>query len=383
MPQRRRRVAILYTYNENWIGSTYYIQNLISALNKIPDQQKPDVVILAKYKEEFNKLEKITGYPFLSYSKLTFFERVVNNFTPRFLWENFIGRRIWSRYRDLDLLFPATHGISFASCKNKLFWVADFQEHYLPGFFSEEEVQRRKKLQAGIVKYGKNIVLSSQAARRDFNEIFPGNGLKQYVLPFAVTHPPLEAGADSTKKKYNLPADYFICSNQFWKHKNHIVVLKAIAELKKQGREVFVAFTGKMKDYRNPQYFDELTGIVKDLGIDDRISFLGFISREDQLLLMKNTIAVIQPSLFEGWSTVVEDAKSLKVKIIASDIDVHKEQLVTYTGKFFFDPANVSQLAECMKNAVDTRDSIVYDYQKDILTYGNAFSSIIDDIKIR
>jgi hypothetical protein len=36
---------------------------------------------------------------------------------------------------------------------------------------------------------------------------------------------------------------------------------------------------------------------------------------------------VIQPSLCEGWSTVIEDAKALGRHVLASDIAVHREQL--------------------------------------------------------
>ena len=37
----------------------------------------------------------------------------------------------------------------------------------------------------------------------------------------------------------------------------------------------------------------------------------------DQLRLMKESLGVIQPSLFEGWSTVIEDAKALNKKSIS------------------------------------------------------------------
>ena len=42
--------------------------------------------------------------------------------------------------------------------------------------------------------------------------------------------------------------------------------------------------------------------------------------------LMRRSLAVIQPSLFEGWSTVVEDARALGKRIAISDIPVHLEQ---------------------------------------------------------
>jgi glycosyltransferase involved in cell wall biosynthesis len=46
----------------------------------------------------------------------------------------------------------------------------------------------------------------------------------------------------------------------------------------------------------------------------------------DQIQLMRRSLGVIQPSLFEGWNTVVEEARCLAKPIILSDIAVHREQ---------------------------------------------------------
>jgi hypothetical protein len=50
---------------------------------------------------------------------------------------------------------------------------------------------------------------------------------------------------------------------------------------------------------------------------------VGFIDRAEQTMLLKNAISIVQPSLFEGWSTVVEDAKALNQYMILSDIPVN------------------------------------------------------------
>jgi glycosyltransferase involved in cell wall biosynthesis len=42
--------------------------------------------------------------------------------------------------------------------------------------------------------------------------------------------------------------------------------------------------------------------------------------------LLRASMALINPSRFEGWSTTVEEAKSFAVPLILSDIDVHREQ---------------------------------------------------------
>jgi glycosyltransferase involved in cell wall biosynthesis len=56
------------------------------------------------------------------------------------------------------------------------------------------------------------------------------------------------------------------------------------------------------------------------------VSILGKIPRYDQVMLMKGARLVVQPSLFEGWSTVLEDARALGKQVVASDFPVHIEQ---------------------------------------------------------
>ena len=75
---------------------------------------------------------------------------------------------------------------------------------------------------------------------------------------------------------------------------------------------------------------------------------MGLIPRCDQLLLMKYCKAILQPSLFEGWSTVIEDAKSLQVPVIAANLNVNIEQLEEKGT--YFEPHNVSQLVSILEN---------------------------------
>jgi len=200
-------------------------------------------------------------------------------------------------------------------------------------------------------------------------------------MQFAVTHPKSAlAKRSELLTKYNLPDQYYICSNQFWRHKNHKTVLEAIAVLKQRGITVTIAFTGKEHDSRYPGYFEELQAKALELNVVENIKFLGFISREDQLALMKHSVAVIQPSLFEGWSTVVEDAKSLNVPIICSDLDVHKEQLEVYEAKRFFSTlTGAPDLAEAINNHPIPSEKI-YDYGQNILEYGNSLVKIINNV---
>jgi glycosyltransferase involved in cell wall biosynthesis len=63
---------------------------------------------------------------------------------------------------------------------------------------------------------------------------------------------------------------------------------------------------------------------------------------------MKYANAVIQPSFFEGWSTVVEDAMAVNTPVIASSLDVNIEQLAD--KGLYFDPGNVNSLVSILRD---------------------------------
>src|SRR5262249_18351656 len=104
-----------------------------------------------------------------------------------------------------------------------------------------------------------------------------------------------------------------------------------------------LAFTGREEDHRDPDYGPSMLRLAAELGLGERARFLGFLPREDQLGVMRGAVAVVQPSLCEGWSTVVEDARAVGRPVLASDIAVHREQLGE--GAELFDPLDPGALA--------------------------------------
>lgn len=341
---QEKRVGIIYNFDENWIGGSYYIQNLIRSLNFLPENEQIQLYILAKDKFQFQELLKVTGYPklkFVQYKpKYNKLERGVNKLTQKLFKKKWIEKKV-----KLDWVFPL-YGIpqDLKHIKELVFWIPDFQEKYLPNFFSDEDIRNRQGCYENMVDLNYPIVFSSHCALYDFDNFFPDAKNQKRVLQFAVIHPNLKSNdIKEVKTKYGLEGDYFFSPNQFWQHKNQIAIIEAANILKNKGVTVKIVFTGKEYDYRNPDYTANLKQKVLDYHLENEIIFLGFIDRIDQLVLMKNAQAIIQPSLFEGWSTVVEDAKAMNQTLIVSNIAVHKEQLGEKA--YFFSPDDYEELA--------------------------------------
>lgn len=213
-------------------------------------------------------------------------------------------------------------------------WIADFQHCHYPAFFEKKEIEVRNANFRQIAKANTPLVLSSNDALKDFRTFFSRDRGNVFVVHFTsyIEDELLKLESfnqEDILKSYGLTTgNYAVICNQFWKHKNHIVVLEAIRILKKKMPRIKLqfVFTGELSDRRNPEYMEEVNLLLNDAAVRDSVKVLGFIDRMSQLCIMKNAAFLIQPSLFEGWSTVVEDAKVLNMRMILSDIAVHIEQ---------------------------------------------------------
>lgn len=133
-------------------------------------------------------------------------------------------------------------------------------------------------------------------------------------------------------------------------------------------KHVLCIFTGKEEDFRDSEYPGQLKSLVKEYGLESEIRFLGFIPRNDQIELMRQSIAVIQPSLFEGWNTTIEDAKVFNKLVIASSLPVHKEQLGN--KGIYFDVNDYNGLAKILDDSSNNElKSVCYDYEQAVNKY--------------
>ena len=309
-------IGLRYTHKDAWTGGVYYVRNLVRAFGLLPLAEQPRLMVVGGDKAALNELKAATGYGRLERLSRT---RIEVRPQRRRLWP--FGR---SREEEVDLLLMGSPPrLEFRGVQ----WVPDFQEHRFPEHFPPEELASRLERNARWFSSHRHVMVSSQDVADDLRRHYGQYGNRVHVVRFAVFPPEEGAPADTEglRRRYGLPGRYFLCANQFWRHKNHGLVLRALAEAGAEGPPV--AFTGLEEDYRDPDYGPSVRRLANELGVQDRARFLGFIPRTDQLGLMAGAIALIQPSLCEGWSTSIEDAKALGRHVLASDIAVHREQL--------------------------------------------------------
>lgn len=349
-----KRIGILVLGDERWAGGLYYPINIIKALRLLPEKDQPEIFALYGNDtalEALKKLQdkKITLIRYNQTPAISLFHKVFRKIFKRDLITSQLAKK-----HKLDTIYPYNFSSSVSGKVRTIAWFPDFQHKYLPQFFTADEIKKRDHYLATFDRYVHEIVFSSDTALHHFKLFYPDSTARTHVFKFASAPASNLTSWEDVQKKYRIEGDFFLVANQFWPHKNHLLVIEALKEL--QAKNFTLVFTGKQDE----PYFSEVKNLCGKYKITNQVRFAGFIPREDQLALMKYSLAVIQPSQFEGWSTVIEDARTLNKLVLASRIDIHVEQLGEQ-GKYF-GVDNAGELASQMKELLETGNVVQVNY---------------------
>jgi glycosyltransferase involved in cell wall biosynthesis len=250
------------------------------------------------------------------------------------------------REHRIDVLFECAQFYGWRFPFPGIAWMTDFQHRHLPQLFGFGAYWKRDLGFRAQIFSRRHVMLSSEDSRSDCEVFFPRSIGRTSVVRFAIVPPKLSDGDGdrAIASSYQLPERYFYLPNQFWKHKNHRTVIEALRILRLKGRDTVVAASGRAEDYRHPEHFAALQALVAVYGLTHNFRFLGILPRPHVFALMRASIALINPSLSEGWSTTVEEAKSLGVPMLLSNLRVHKEQAGDCAS--YFDAKATGQLAD-------------------------------------
>lgn len=256
-----------------------------------------------------------------------------------------------AQQNSINVLLPLLDLPPWRIVPSTIGWIPDFQHLHLPEFFGESDLQKRNITYRRLAEKATVVMLSSHAAHDDFASFVPSYADKGRVIPFPslLAFEELTGDPVTTRNKFNLPEKFALVANQFWAHKNHALVVEALALLQRKGLNVPVVMTGLPSDHRDPanKNFSALLQAIATAGLNNQITILGLVPYSDLVNLMRTASLIIQPSRFEGWSTVVQDAVALGRPLLCSDIAVHREQVPRALG--FFPTGRADVLAELLE----------------------------------
>ena len=375
MAKKARLGLGLFFNNTTNSGIVNYVYNIVAALHTLPFEEQPVIILLHNDTAEISLIKEIK-YPAIHFILLkncpeNFFFRKINNALKKINGKNYYKQ--FFVYRQMQSFYPYFPflNLPLQDAPNKIQWLVDFNNRAFPQHY-EDGGTSMKIYQEQLVQLNERVIVSSYAMLDELKLYYPQYKNDVKVLKFACSFPPFQTiNIPAIKQKHGINGIYFMSPNQFWEHKNQVVVLDAIHLIKTQFQELEfkIIFTGSQSVNRGKGlYFNKLQEKIKKLGLEEHTQFLGILDRSEQIILMKDAVSLIQPSLYEGWSTLVEEAKALNKHIILSDLPVHREHINSNAS--FFDPHDPSELARLIYRQIVNSDPIIpYDYTNEINSF--------------
>jgi glycosyltransferase involved in cell wall biosynthesis len=303
-----------------WIAGFYYVRNCLNALATLPERSLPRVTVFRPptLREPLLLPEHASRSAWVS--------EVVVPLDPLERGGSAL-QELYDRH-PCDVVFPLSSLPLAAMPAPAIGWIPDFQHRHHPEFFAEGERREREQFQSFLLAHCRRIACSSRSVLSDLRRLYPELKDKGVLLRFNAILPQQSLVGTPARALLarGLGRQYAYLPNQFWVHKNHRMVFEAWRLLRDRGLDCLLVCSGESHEHRFPGHFAELQTFLQDNGLGDQVRILGFLDRAEQIQIYRGARVVLQPSLFEGWSTTIEEAKALGKPLIVSDIPVHREQ---------------------------------------------------------
>ena len=240
-------------------------------------------------------------------------------------------------YCPLLTLDPVAPGIPSAV------WIPDLVHEIHPELLDEATLVTRRRYYRASALNADVVFTGSEHAKSTMVERLGVAAEKVRVILHGVDP---EWAAGDCPPPPGLPSEYLYYPANFWPHKNHEVLLRALAALRRRGRRIDLALTGS-PDSGWPRVQEA----AARLGVGEQVHFLGMRSRGEVAAIYRGARALTFPSLFEGFGLPPLEAMQLGTPVIASAAGSVPE--VVADAALLVDPLDAEALAAAIERTLD------------------------------
>ncbi|HLW35879.1 MAG TPA: glycosyltransferase family 1 protein [Chthoniobacterales bacterium] len=338
------RVGILSPIAPKEIGGGYtFEQEIFDQILKLAPASKHEFVIFEGFRGAKNSL-KPPGFRSVSL-KRPLSDRFVRR-KRRFPWEYKWIDRVLNREGIEFFLNTTFEAVTLTIPFSAIVW--DLQHRLQPHFpevSANGMLEHRDTFYSHVLKHATFVIVGTQAGKNEVQRFYNVPDQKIRILPHPTPSFALDetASVADTLARFNLPSNYVFYPAQFWSHKNHAAILRAVARLKEvDSLRVPVVFTGS--DQGNEGSVREM---VDKLQLRDQIFFLGYVSRDELRALYQSALCLCYVSFFGPENLPPLEAFGLGCPVIAADVPGASEQLGDAAIRV--NPSNDLEIASALK----------------------------------
>lgn len=330
--------------------------------------------------EALAKVDPATEYLLFSPGPISNTQYPISNWTK--LWFEQVAFPLACRRSDLDLAHVPYFASPLFPTVPTVVTIHDLIPLLLPAYRGSLLVRTYTRLVAAAARKAEAIITVSKASKRDI--------VRHLHIPPERIHVTYEAAGEAfqpvedeaqlaaIRQKYALPERYLLYLGGFDQRKNLSTLLRAFALLvNKQthrvlslSKEARLVIAGQLPGRDTPRFPDPRR-LVRELGVEERVTFTGWVPEEDKPALLSGATAFVFPSLYEGFGLPPLEAMACGTPVIASNRSSLPE--VVGEGGVLVEPTDVEALAGAME-ALLTDDALRAELQQEALAQAAKFS---------
>lgn len=333
-------------YKGSGIGT--YIENLLKELLNIDNKNIYTIFWCGDNYKEFKK----------DNSKIVFTSKKHGLFYESYYYPSYI------KNNNITLHHIPQNGIGFNENYNFpcIVTIHDLIPYILPETVGIGYLEKFLQAMPNIINKADTILTVSNYSKKDILKFFPSiNKDKIVVTPLAANDTFKPLNKDNCmlyiKNKYNIEGPFILYIGGFSTRKNVKELILAFSKIYKSLNSNYkLVLCGSVKDEGA-----KLQDLCKELLIDDKVIFTGFVTDSDLPIFYNASNAFIYPSLYEGFGLPPLEAMSCKTPVITSNLTSIPE--VTKDAAILIDPFNKDDLASAILSLLNS-PSLLSEYSE-------------------
>lgn len=197
----------------------------------------------------------------------------------------------------------------------------------------------------------KSIIAISGQTERDIVRQDVNRATKTFITHLGFDSRQFNLDKDSksilkTKSRYLIANEYLLFISTLKPSKNIEGLLNAWALIESDYKRTTLVIAGK-----KGWLFDSIFALTKNLKIEDRVIFTGFITERDKVNLIKGAKAFVLPSFWEGFGIDVLSSMASGVPVVVSNIGSLPE--VAGKAGIYLNPHKVISIKKALQKVLD------------------------------
>lgn len=276
-------------------------------------------------------------------------KKIVNHFQRIFWTQVELNRSAENNH--CDLLFCTCHFSPFVTTLPTVTLFYDLAIWRHPEWYPQWWVMLNKLFAQLPAQFNCHLITISEDARQDVIAFFKQSPVQVTAIHLGVDLPQLPDKRDRELLALcglSEEDEYIFHLGLAAKHKNLPNLVKAFAQVCQllPQRKLKLVLAGPATNLHGRDELSKIQSIAQEQGIDEKIVYTGFISRESCVALYRNAVIYAFPSLFEGFGLPMIEAMASGTPVVASYLSSLPE--IGGDAAIYFNPHNPQSIAQAL-----------------------------------